>query len=101
MASADPNGEYYKQASKQITKAREIKEVFQKVIVDPTRVEINENYIKVDASEYYLHNDKPSIGNWTYQLQQIPEKSEWWIESSDSSYRQLNDSTGKFTKEPK
>ncbi|KLU64171.1 hypothetical protein DEAC_c39860 [Desulfosporosinus acididurans] len=98
LTNADPNGSYYTQNASYINgfTAPPSKQVLQKVIVDPQSVQISNNTISIQDSEY--SNNSSDAVNMTYSLQQGPSKKEWWVTQAFSSYQTVNDPTGNFTK---
>lgn len=101
MLNADPNGDYYKMASAQMTSVPTTKTILTKVMVDPNSVQINKDSILIQDSEYYTVDNVPNTNNGSFSLQQVAGKTEWWIESQSSSYWSVSDPSGKFTKEQK
>ncbi|KLU63711.1 hypothetical protein DEAC_c43720 [Desulfosporosinus acididurans] len=102
MQGDDPNSAERKSYSDFITNnaasPNRVKDVFLKTVVDPNSVNIQDGKIYINDTEYYTRNSSPNTINWTYQLQQIPGKSEWWVEGNNQDYETVNDTTGKFTK---
>jgi uncharacterized membrane protein YvbJ len=98
MTDADPNGQYYTDAASRIKGTPTNKTQFIKVIVDPESVDIGNDSLYIDDSEYYNTSNGQNIANWTYKLQQIPNKQEWWILDNSFRFGELNDNTGEFTK---
>ncbi|QSZ26709.1 zinc-ribbon domain-containing protein [Aceticella autotrophica] len=97
LTDANPNGQYYTDAASHIESAP-VKTQFIKVIVDPKSVRIDSDALYINDTEYYNDKNGQNIANWTYKLQQIPNKQEWWILEDSSSFEKLNDNTGEFTK---
>ena len=99
LKAVDPNGASFKEWSSGIKEIPIVKNSLQKVSIDPRAVNISEKALEVNVSEYYIRSDGSiSTANWSYSLQQIPSKSEWWIEANYRNYSVVKDPTGTFTK---
>ncbi|MNC27258.1 hypothetical protein D3C75_754250 [compost metagenome] len=94
LKAANPNGAYYKDVAGKMTKPADNKTTLVKVAVDPESIRIKDNQITVDASEQYLNEkstsffstDRSSIASWSYTLEKMPDKDEWWVVSHANNF---------------
>lgn len=94
IKAVKPDGTYYKSVAGDLSKPSDNKTTLIKVAVDPETIRIKGNQIIVDASEQYQNEkatsffstDKNSTASWTYTLEKMPDKDEWWIISHSSNY---------------
>lgn len=93
MKSVNPDSSYYKDIAGRMTKPADVKVKLLKAAVNPESLNIRGDSITLNASEMYQYDStpgtqspQPSTANWTYTLQQIPSKEEWWITNHSSSW---------------
>lgn len=96
MKLADPKGTYYQNASRNLnaSKAQDNKITFEKLAVSPENITISDKEIRIKATEQYVYEkevglfnpSRVSVANNEYRIQKMPDKEEWWITSSSTSY---------------
>lgn len=94
LKAAKPDGAYYKDVAGDMRKPSDNKTTLIKVAVDPEAIRMKGNQITVDASEQYQNEkatsffstDKNSTASWTYTLEKMPDKDEWWVVSHSTNF---------------
>ncbi|MFB9753916.1 hypothetical protein ACFFNY_20290 [Paenibacillus hodogayensis] len=94
-----PDSPYFKAVAGSMTKPADNKYTLLKIGVDPKSAKIKGNEFTIQATTLFATEKSLSFfsselttkSSWTYTIQKVPDKNEWWIASRENAYYFGND----------